>query len=104
MLYLSFLSGLVAIAGYWTVFSTASPAQCFTRRQQASGTLDSFIAFESPIALQGVLDNIGDMGSKVAGADPGLVIASPSKADPDCKPVFMSSHCLSQALLVFSAT
>ncbi|KAI4208536.1 MAG: hypothetical protein LQ346_000046 [Caloplaca aetnensis] len=83
MLFFAISSGLVAIAGYWTIFSTASPLQCFPRRQQATGTLDGFIAFESPIALQGVLDNIGDMGSKVAGADPGLVIASPSKADPD---------------------
>lgn len=104
MLYLSILSGLFAIVGYFTVFSIASPPGCFPRRQQATGTLDSFIALESPIALQGVLDNIGDAGSKVSGADSGLVIASPSKADPDCKPVPMPSHCLSRALLVFGAT
>lgn len=51
----------------------------------ADDALASFIASETPIALQGILDNIGPDGAKVAGAGSGLVIASPSKADPDCK-------------------
>ncbi|KAL8926415.1 MAG: hypothetical protein Q9208_002958 [Pyrenodesmia sp. 3 TL-2023] len=100
MLYLSILSGLFAIVGYFTVFSTASPPGCFPRRQQATGTLDSFIALESPIALQGVLDNTGDAGSKVAGADPGLVIASPSKADPDYFYTWTRDSALTVSMLV----
>lgn len=47
--------------------------------------LESFIASERAIALQGVLNNIGDKGSKVQGASKGIIVASPSKADPDCK-------------------
>lgn len=51
----------------------------------ADDALVRFIASETPIALQGILDNIGPDGKKVAGAGSGLVIASPSKANPDCK-------------------
>jgi len=53
--------------------------------ERATGSLDDFIASEGPIALQGVLNNIGSSGSKVAGAAPGLVVASPSKSNPDCE-------------------
>ncbi|KAI9835354.1 MAG: hypothetical protein M1838_005322, partial [Thelocarpon superellum] len=45
--------------------------------------VDSFLALESPIALQGILDNIGGGGKNVAGAIAGLVVASPSKTNPD---------------------
>ncbi|EHL00123.1 putative Glucoamylase P [Glarea lozoyensis 74030] len=44
--------------------------------------LESFIAAERAIALQGVLNNIGPDGSQVAGAG-NYIIASPSKEDPD---------------------
>lgn len=47
--------------------------------------LDSFILKERTIALQGVLNNIGPNGSKVEGAGAGFVVASPSKADPNCQ-------------------
>jgi glucoamylase len=56
-------------------------------RQQSN--LDSFIESESIIALQGVLNNIGANGSKVAGASSGIVVASPSKSNPDCVFVFL---------------
>ncbi|KAH7107607.1 glucoamylase [Auriculariales sp. MPI-PUGE-AT-0066] len=46
-------------------------------------TLDEYIASEGPIALAGVLANIGTAGSKSQGAKAGVVIASPSKTDPD---------------------
>ena len=45
--------------------------------------LESFIAAERAIALQGVLNNIGPDGSQVEGAG-NYIIASPSKEDPDC--------------------
>jgi glucoamylase len=35
------------------------------------------------VALQGVLDNVGASGAMVEGASPGLVVASPSRSDPD---------------------
>jgi glucoamylase len=46
--------------------------------------VNSFVAAERPIALQGALNNIGPNGSRVAGAGP-FVVASPSKVNPDCK-------------------
>ena len=51
-------------------------------------SVDSFIATESPIALADLLCNIGSAGACAAGADSGIVIASPDKTNPDCK----SSH------------
>ena len=46
--------------------------------------LDSFIATQREIALQGILNNIGPNGSEVEGAAAGIIVASPSKSDPDC--------------------
>jgi glucoamylase len=46
--------------------------------------LNSFVASERAISLQGALDNIGPDGSKVPGAGAGFVVASPSKANPNC--------------------
>jgi hypothetical protein len=51
---------------------------------QATGSLSNFIASESPIALQGVLNNIGPNGTDASGASPGIVIASPSTSNPNC--------------------
>lgn len=50
---------------------------------RATGSLDSWLATESSVALQGVLNNIGASGSKVSGAKSGIVVASPSKSNPD---------------------
>lgn len=50
---------------------------------RATGSLDSWLAAESPVALQGILANIGANGAKVAGAKSGIVVASPSKSNPD---------------------
>lgn len=40
---------------------------------------------EETVALRGVLDNIGCKSDKVKGAGCGIVVASPSKKDPDCE-------------------
>ncbi|KAH8200048.1 hypothetical protein TruAng_005770 [Truncatella angustata] len=53
------------------------------RVRQDTGSVDAFVQTEQPIALQGVLNNIGPDGSKVEGASAGIVVASPSKSDPD---------------------
>ncbi|KAI0850178.1 carbohydrate-binding module family 20 protein [Daldinia vernicosa] len=45
--------------------------------------VDSFIATEEPIALEKLLSNIGSTGSSAQGASDGIVVASPSKSDPD---------------------
>lgn len=47
--------------------------------------LDDYIESTRPFALQNVLDNIGPDGVRVPGTSAGLVVASPSKHDPDCK-------------------
>ncbi|KAL3427311.1 glucoamylase [Phlyctema vagabunda] len=51
--------------------------------ERATGTVDSYLTSESPIAFQGVLNNIGPDGSKAPGADAGIVVASPSTEDPN---------------------
>ena len=51
--------------------------------------VDSFFATEVPIALAQAKCNIAS-GCNAGGVSSGLVIASPSKSDPDCK----SSHTL----------
>ncbi|KAF6229617.1 hypothetical protein HO173_011472 [Letharia columbiana] len=51
--------------------------------ERATASLANFIASEGPIALQGVLSNIGSGGALAPGVKSGLVVASPSKANPD---------------------
>ncbi|PYH46524.1 glycoside hydrolase family 15 protein [Aspergillus saccharolyticus JOP 1030-1] len=46
-------------------------------------TLTEFIEKETSIAWQGILNNIGADGALVQGAHPGIVVASPSKSNPD---------------------
>ncbi|KAF9885466.1 hypothetical protein FE257_012902 [Aspergillus nanangensis] len=58
----------------------ASPRFPMHRRQS---DLEAFIQKQTPIAKQGVLNNIGDEGSLVQGAAAGIVVASPSKDNPD---------------------
>lgn len=50
-----------------------------------SRSVDTFIALESPIAMAAILCNIGATGACSLGADPGIVIASPEKVDPNCR-------------------
>lgn len=85
MVYVSILVAFVATVSCWTQLSLAISSTRARYGERATGSLDSFIASESPIALQGVLNNIGPAGSKAVGVDSGLVVASPSKMDPDCK-------------------
>ena len=60
---------------------TTAPPETLHKR----AAIDTWIATESPIALQGVLNNIGPNGSKAPGAAAGIVVASPSTTSPDCK-------------------
>lgn len=62
---------------------TASPQTRIVTQAAGPVSLTSWLELERPIALQGILDNIGPSGSKVAGAKSGIVVASPSMADPD---------------------
>lgn len=60
----------------------ASPA-VRKHEPRATGSLSSWLATESSVALQGVLDNIGASGAKAQGAKSGIVVASPSTSNPD---------------------
>lgn len=51
---------------------------------RATGSLDTWLSSETSVALDGVLDNIGSSGAYTDGVSSGIVIASPSKVDPDC--------------------
>lgn len=63
-----------------TSFAAPAPSPLEPR---ATGSLTSWLASESSVALQGVLNNVGSSGSKVSGAKSGIVVASPSKSNPD---------------------
>lgn len=54
--------------------------------------LNSFVASEKAIALQGAMNNIGPNGSMVPGAGAGFVVASPNQVNPDCKPCLSSNN------------
>lgn len=58
--------------------------------------LDKWMQDEETVALRGVLNNIGCKSEKVKGAGCGIVVASPSKKDPDCD--YELSICLLQLL------
>lgn len=62
------------------LFGTLRAAACPT----GSSAIDEYIEAERIVALEQLLCNIGDDGCNAAGADPGVVVASPSKSDPDC--------------------
>ncbi|KAK3353146.1 family 15 glycosyl hydrolase [Lasiosphaeria hispida] len=68
-------SSVLLLAGVWVGSTVAEWPQ--------GVPLGEFILQEREIALQGVLDNIGPSGTKVPGAAAGIVIASPSKENPD---------------------
>lgn len=74
---------LAVAANFLAQVPIVNPLAIFNE-ERATGSLDDFVASEGPIALQGVLNNIGYAGSKAMGAESGLVVASPSKSNPDC--------------------
>lgn len=61
----------------------ASPAINIAPR--ATTSVASWLATETTVARQGILDNIGSSGAYAASAKSGIVIASPSTDSPDCK-------------------
>ena len=76
------LQAASVLLGSFSWVSHAIPTEVHLEKR---ATVDDFIATESPIAYAGVIANIGSSGSKVSGAASGVVIASPSKSNPDCK-------------------
>ena len=79
------LSSLAATAVLCFSTCLALPHEPTRLAKRGTGSLANFIAGESPIALQGVLNNIGSTGSLSQGASSGIVVARPSTSNPDCK-------------------
>lgn len=77
------------IAHLWTGLCALalSPVVAATARLEvrATGSLDSWLASETTVARQGILNNIGSNGAYAASAKSGIVIASPSTNNPNCK-------------------
>lgn len=80
---------MLSIKSYLCALLLATPSLSAPAKQN---DLTSFIATEKPIALNGILANIGSTGalSGPLGAADGVVIASPST---------VSFHCAAQAQL-----
>lgn len=71
------LLGIAAILG-------GQAATTLSKSMKPGGDLDSFVASQAQISLQGALNNIGPDGSAVSGAG-NYVVASPSKVNPNCE-------------------
>ncbi|KAG6018774.1 hypothetical protein E4U41_003587, partial [Claviceps citrina] len=76
----SLLAVGAAAAGLW--LATCTGHRMHDRAGGEDG-LGDFIAQQGERSLQGVLANIGAGGSGAGGAAAGIVVASPSKRDPD---------------------
>ncbi|KAK2765066.1 hypothetical protein FQN54_008765 [Arachnomyces sp. PD_36] len=58
----------------------ATPTSTVSKRQS---DIEAFIEKQRPVSLDGIVANIGPDGSGAQGAAAGIVVASPSKSDPD---------------------
>jgi glucoamylase len=80
MLVNSVLSSAVAVATALSLgLAHAEPIPLL----RARADLEQFIDTQSDISIAGVLANIGADGSKAQGVPAGIVVASPSRSDPD---------------------
>ena len=50
-----------------------------------AGNLDAFVQKQRALSLSNVLNNIGPDGSRVPGAEAGVIVASPSTENPNCE-------------------
>ncbi|QSS49369.1 glucoamylase [Histoplasma capsulatum var. duboisii H88] len=84
----SLFCGALLFVGLWSVFAglwagLVDLQPWPIQRPLLTNPLEAWIAKESSYALQALLANIGAEGAKVKGAVAGIVVASPSKEDPD---------------------
>lgn len=94
MLLLSLLTSILLTS----TLASPSPLQTLQERQDA---LSTFISREQPIALQGVLANIGGLNSSwVEGASPGIVVASPSTYNPNYFYTWTRDSALTYTMLI----
>jgi len=69
----------------FTAASALSCAYASPNGRLAERDLTSNIDAEYTRSLQGVLDNLGPDGALAPGAAAGILVASPSTVNPDCK-------------------
>ncbi|KAJ5150854.1 uncharacterized protein N7482_010106 [Penicillium canariense] len=67
---------------------------------RATASLDTWLASETSVARQGILDNIGSSGAYAASADPGIIIASPSTSSPDYYYTWTRDSALTMKVLI----
>ena len=67
-----------------TAFAAVAASLGLAEGSAGPRNLEAFIAKQTEISLAGVLANIGPDGSEVQGVPPGVLVASPSREDPDC--------------------
>lgn len=78
----------------------AVAAPVVERRQADTMALESFLARQFNISLEGAIINIGGVnGNIVPGADPGFVVASPSTVNPNYFYTWTRDSALTQIML-----
>lgn len=74
---------------FWTALGALALGHAVVASPQlaprATTSLDTWLASETTVAREGILDNIGSSGAYAASAKSGIVIASPSTDSPNCK-------------------
>ncbi|OOQ87442.1 Glucoamylase [Penicillium brasilianum] len=88
----------------WTALYALSFAHAAVAAPQlaprATGSLDTWLASETTVARQGILDNIGSSGAYAASAKPGIIIASPSTSSPDYYYTWTRDSALTMKVLI----
>ncbi|CEL63323.1 glucoamylase [Rhizoctonia solani AG-1 IB] len=100
LFWISVLSGAGAWWWHNRTFTQDSSALGISVPSWPSTGVDAFQASQYPISKAGILANIGPNGSKDQGAYKGVVIASPSKVDPDYVYTWTRDSALVYKLLV----
>ena len=93
ILHLLFLSLLIHVTASVRFFAQPPRVDYFPfhdNEGRSTTSLEKFIASEGPVALQAILNNTGFRGAMAPGVGAGLVIASPSKMNPDCQCLLLS--------------
>ena len=91
--HLLFLSLLIRVTAALRFFAQSPCVDYFPFRDNeecATTSLENFIASEGHVALQAILNNTGFRDAMAPGVEAGLVIASPSKMNPDCQCLSLS--------------
>lgn len=89
-MYFSVLSSIAGAATLVSQYYLPFPSWTFRGVSSTDASLCDFVASERSFALRSVLNNIGGEGVGPLGAANGLVVASTSKANPNCELLFQS--------------